>query len=160
MQTFNYKPKSDIKALGKTYWPVILTVGMAIWLILSPRNIRFFRLITIPHPIPVIVMCIIAAGVVFYYIRYKMPRIKSDMQHAKPITEENGVIKYTSTKGGTPTETTFNISDAKVTHVDDDDDEFSIEASGNDVTFYANYFDDDNKYQEFKKLFNILSTEE
>ena len=156
MQTFNYKPKTDIKTLGKTYWPVFVAVGFAIWFILRPMSIRFFRLIRIPHPIPVIVVCIIAVGVIVYYIRVKMPRLKSDLQHSKPITLESGVMKYTSTKGGVPKEITFNVEDAKVTDVDDDDEEFSITLSDNDITFYANYFDDDNKYQEFKNIFGVV----
>lgn len=70
------------------------------------------------------------------------------------------VIKYTSTKGGSPKEVTFNLTDSKVTNIDDDDDEFTIKTSDNGITFYANYFDDDNKYQEFKKLFGTVATEE
>ena len=155
MQTFTYRPKNDMKSIFKTYWPVIVTVGMAIWFILRPSSVRFFRIITIPHPIPVIVLCLAAIGVVVYYVIVKMPRIKTDLLHSKPITIENGIVKYTKTKGGIPKEIVFNIADMQVANIDDDDDEFSITIAEEYITFYANYFDDDANYQEFKKLFGI-----
>ncbi len=155
MQTFTYRPKNDMKSIFKTYWPVIVTVGMAIWFILRPSSVRFFRIITIPHPIPVIVLCLAAIGVVVYYVIVKMPRIKTDLLHSKPITIENGIVKYTKTKGGIPKEIVFNIADMEVANIDDDDDEFSITIAEEYITFYANYFDDDANYQEFKKLFGI-----
>ena len=153
MQTFTYRPKNDMKSIFKTYWPVIVTVGMAIWFILRPSSVRFFRIITIPHPIPVIVLCLAAIGVVVYYVIVKMPRIKTDLLHSKPITIENGIVKYTKTKGGIPKEIVFNIADMEVANIDDD--EFSITIAEEYITFYANYFDDDANYQEFKKLFGI-----
>lgn len=156
MQTFNYKPKSDIKTLFKNYFPLFLAVVLALFSILRPTNIRLFRIIMIPYPITTILITLIAAGVVVYYVVFKMPRLKRDSEHSKPIAVENGVVKYTKTKGGMPKEITFNIADADVYYVDEeDDDEFAIKVGEEDITFYANYFDDDVKYQEFKKFFNI-----
>ena len=157
MQTFNYKPKSDIKTLLKNYWPIVLSVGLAIWFILQPAGIRLFRIIRIPYPISAILLSVIAIAVIVYYVFIKIPRLKRDLMHSKPITIENGIVKYTKTKGGLPKDITFNLSDVKVYHVDDDDDEFSMTAGEEDITFYANYFDDDTKYQEFKRLIGVVN---
>ncbi len=160
MQSFNYKPKNDIKTLFMNYWPIGLSVGLAICFILDPSGIRLFRVIRIPYPMSAILLVIIAIVVVVYYIKVKIPRLQNDLKHSQPITVENGIVTYTKTTGSTPEEVTFNVSDIKDIILDDDDDDFSVFIDGEHVTFYANYFDDDAQYQDFKSLLGIESVVE
>ena len=152
MQIFNYKPKSDIKTMLTNYWPIPFAVGLALFFILNPINLRLFRVIRISHPFPAIIATLFAIAIVVYYVMVEIPRIQNDLKLSQPIKVENGVITYTKTKGGNSEEMTFNVSDIKDITVDDDDTDLFFNIDGEIITIYASYFDDDAQYQEFKSL--------
>lgn len=153
MKVFNYKPKSDMKSLFINYWPLLLAVGIAIYAVVSPFGIRVFRVIRIPYPISMILILVICLAVLVYYLFFKMPRLKRDKEHSKPITIDNGVVKYTKVKSGLPKEITFNVNDIKVINVDDDDLEITV--ADEDITFYSDYFDSEKEYKEFLSALGI-----
>lgn len=149
MMQYNYVPKEGVMSY---LWAFLVPALLIIVPLVLPFGIRIGQLVILPYPYSTIVLVAIGVCLLIYQcLRYK--KEKALKQHAQPIVVDGEKITFMNVKKGVAAEVTLALTEVTKVEFDSEDELLEISTNKGKYTFDADFFDNKQRFEEFKALF-------